>query len=297
LRQTGGQASTGPHVRADRPHTLIPNSPHEPMAPNHSPLGLPLGADGIPVLAGSPTADAMSSLRPLDAVHSRVMSLFALLTVLSVVILITMATRLISRGSLTFLDVSWMVFFASATLFLTFAEIGCLRHLRESVQPELVLLVLRDELTGLYNRRYIADRIREGISRCRRYGRRMSVLYIDLDGFKQVNDTYGHRAGDAVLQQASRRLSDSIRNEDVLARMSGDEFVALLTDTGPSEAATLAIRLRKEFEAETFQPTPEVSIDSLSFSVGVSAFPDDGETCEGLLSVADKNLYAHKASR
>lgn len=225
------------------------------------------------------------------------MSLFALLTVLSVVILVTMAARLISRGSLTFLDVSWMALFASATLLLTFAEVGCLRHLRERVQPELVSLVLRDELTGLYNRRYIADRVEEEISRCRRYGRRMSVLYIDLDGFKQVNDTHGHKAGDAVLQQASRRLSDSIRHEDVLARMSGDEFVALLPDTGPSEAAMLAIRLRREFEAETFQPTPEVSIDSLSFSVGVSAFPDDSETCAGLLKVADKNLYAHKASR
>ena len=225
------------------------------------------------------------------------MSLFALLTVLSVVILITMAARLISRGSLTFLDVSWMVLFASATLLLTFAEVGCLRHLRERVQPELVSLVLRDELTGVYNRRYITDRIQEEISRCRRYSRRMSVLYIDLDGFKQVNDTHGHKAGDAVLQQASRRLSDSIRHEDVLARMSGDEFVALLPDTGPSEAAMLAIRLQREFEAEPFQPTPEVSIDSLSFSVGVSAFPDDSESCEGLLKVADKNLYAHKASR
>lgn len=242
-------------------------------------------------------AEQMVRLQPLEYFHARVQWLFALLTILSVVILVTMGVRIVSSATLQYVDVGWMCLFAIATVTLTFAEISCLRSIRTSVRPQLESLVLRDELTGLYNRRYMTDRLDKEISLCRRHGRRFSVIYLDLDGFKQVNDRFGHSAGDRVLREVGDWLKVNVRFEDLPARMSGDEFVVLLPDTGPSDAANLVIRLDSRFRAESFQVPTGEAIDFLSFSAGVAAFPGDGETSSDLLSAADKGMYAHKNSK
>jgi diguanylate cyclase (GGDEF)-like protein len=242
-------------------------------------------------------AEQTVRLQPLDAVHSRVRLLFALLTVLSLVILITMGARLADQATVHYLDVGWMSFFAVATVALTLAEISCLRSIRTNVQPQLASLVLRDEITGLYNRRYICERIDREISFGRRHGRVFSVLYIDLDGFKQVNDRYGHESGDRVLRLVGQWIENSVRREDVVARMGGDEFVVLLPDTSPSDAANLVIRLDTRFKAQSFQlPNGEETV-SLAFSAGIAAFPTDGETSAAVISVADRNMYAHKNAK
>lgn len=236
-------------------------------------------------------------LRPLEYVHARVQWLFALLTILSIVILVTMGVRIVSSATLQYVDVGWMCLFAVATVTLTFAEISCLRSIRTSVGPQLESLVLRDELTGLYNRRYMTDRLDKEISLCRRYGRRFSLFYLDLDGFKQVNDRFGHDAGDKVLREVGGWLRANVRGEDIPARLGGDEFVVLLPDTGPSDAANLVIRLDARFRSESFRvPTGEAA-ESLSFSVGVAAFPGDGETNSDILSAADKCMFEHKTSK
>jgi len=236
-------------------------------------------------------------LQPLEFVHARVLWLFSLLTVLSIVILVTMGVRIVSSATLQYTDVGWMGLFAVATVTLTFAEISCLRSIRTSVRPQLESMVLRDELTGLYNRRYMTDRLDKEISLCRRCGRHFSVLYLDLDGFKQVNDTHGHEAGDKILQDFAGWLQASVRFEDIAARMGGDEFVVLLPDTCPSDAANLVIRLDTQFRSESFQAPTGETIDSLSFSTGVAAFPSDGETSWDMLSAADKGMYEHKATK
>jgi len=242
-------------------------------------------------------AEQTVRLQPLEYVHARVQWLFALLTILSIVILITMGIRIVSSETLQFVDVGWMSFFGIATLTLTFAEISCLRSIKTSVRPQLESLVLRDELTGLYNRRYMTDRLDKEISLCRRHGRCFCAIYIDLDGFKQVNDRFGHDAGDKILRDVGNWLLANVRFEDVAARMSGDEFVVLLPDTGPSDAANLVIRLDGRFRAESFQVPTGESTDFLAFSAGVAAFPGDGETSADILSAADKGMYAHKNSK
>jgi diguanylate cyclase (GGDEF)-like protein len=158
-------------------------------------------------------------------------------------------------------------------------------------------LVLRDELTSLFNRRYMADRIDEEINRSRRHHRRFAMVYLDLDGFKQVNDQWGHDAGDTVLRQAARCLRENIRREDILSRLGGDEFLALLPDTSPSEALNLVIRLHTTFSREVFLAPSGMPVGELSFSAGVAYFPDDGKDRESLMAVADKNMYEHKLSR
>jgi len=243
------------------------------------------------------SAEQSERLQPLDTVHSRVRLLFALLTVLSVVILTTMGVRLADREAVHYLDVGWMSFFATATVVLTLAEISCLRSIRTNIQPQLASLVLRDEVTGLYNRRYIVERIDREISLCRRHGRRFSVIYTDMDGFKQVNDRYGHDSGDHILRQVGRWLEDSVRHEDIAGRMGGDEFVVLLPDTSPSDAANLVIRLDTKFRAQPFRLPNGEETGFLAFSAGIAAYPGDGETSGEVLSVADRNMYAHKKSK
>jgi len=236
-------------------------------------------------------------LQPIDSVHARVRWLFGLLTVLSVVILVTMGVRIASSAALKYVDVGWMCFFGVATVTLTLAEISCLRSIKTSVRPQLVSLVLRDELTGLYNRRYMTDRLDKEISLCRRHGRRFTVIYIDLDGFKQVNDRSGHAAGDRVLRDVGAWLCASVRFEDTVARMGGDEFVVLLPDMGPTDAASLVVRLDGRFRSESFQVPTGEEVDFLSFSAGVATFPGDGETSADLVSAADKSMYDHKNSK
>jgi len=242
-------------------------------------------------------AEQMVRLRPLEYVHARILRLFALLTILSIVILVTMGGRVVSSATLQYVDVGWMAFFALATVTLTCAEISCLRSIRTRVRPQLESLVLRDELTGLYNRRYLTDRLDKEARLCRRHGRRFSVIYLDLDGFKQVNDCFGHDAGDKILRDVGDWLRANVRFEDIAARMGGDEFVVLLPDTGPSDAANLATCLDGRFRSESFQVPTGEEVEFLSFSAGVAAFPGDGETSAGLLSAADKSMYAHKNSK
>jgi diguanylate cyclase (GGDEF)-like protein len=242
------------------------------------------------------TSELAVHLHPIHQIHSQVRSLFGLLTVLSVVLLVTIGSRLISQESMRILDVMWMACFALACLVITVAEIHCLRYIRESARPQMASLVLRDELTSLFNRRYMADRLDEEITRSRRHHRRFAVVYFDLNGFKQVNDQWGHDVGDEVLRQAAQCLRDNMRREDILCRLGGDEFLALLPDTSPSEALNLVIRLHTTFSKEAFKTPSGQPVGELSFSAGVAYFPDDGKDRETLVSVADRNMYEHKLS-
>ena len=257
------------------------------------------GPDSPPPSRDGTVSDhSADHLRPLDDIHLRVKWLFVLLTFLSVIILATMAVRLITKSEpIQSVDLGWMCLFAVATISLTLAEITCLRYIRTQVRPHMVSLVLRDEVTGLFNRRYMNDRIDEEISRSRRHDRRFAVIYVDLDGFKSVNDRHGHEAGDHVLREAARFLADNIRREDIIARIGGDEFLALLPDTKSSDAANLVIRLHTGFAAQPFATPTGEPVDALSFSAGVASFPDDADTRPALQAVADKNMYAHKLAK
>jgi diguanylate cyclase (GGDEF)-like protein len=147
---------------------------------------------------------------------------------------------------------------------------------------------LTDELTKLPNRRALAQRFLQEMQRARRHQKAISFLMIDLDHFKQVNDTYGHLNGDAVLAELASILRSGLRESDVCARYGGEEFGLILTETTESGARTLAERIRTKVAAATFPGGLKLTI-----SVGVAA-TDEPALFTSLMEKADQALYAAK---
>jgi diguanylate cyclase (GGDEF)-like protein len=158
---------------------------------------------------------------------------------------------------------------------------------------EATRLSLTDGLTGLWNRRHLALRIEAELSRAVRFAEPFSVLCCDLDGFKPVNDTLGHQAGDTVLIETARRLTDATREVDIVARPGGDEFTLLLPKTGVAGALRLADKIRTAVGERPFE-LDCTSVD-VSVSIGVAAYPEHGSSGKELLAAADGALYRAKA--
>lgn len=155
-------------------------------------------------------------------------------------------------------------------------------------------LALNDPLTGLANRRLLADRLAMALVHARRNKSAMAVVYLDLDGFKQINDTLGHGVGDTLLKMVAERLLAAVRAEDTVARLGGDEFIlALWHVSGIDYAAAVASRA---IEAVSQPYDIEGQTVSITVSAGVSLYPDHGDDAEMLLKSADLALYEAKAA-
>lgn len=152
-----------------------------------------------------------------------------------------------------------------------------------------------DRLTGLANRHYFEDHFSRALASCQRRGEIMALLYIDLNDFKPINDTYGHQVGDAMLATASAIIMQSIRADDVAARFGGDEFVVLLQHVNyPEDAKNVVNRLTTLLEEVEYIEGHNVT---LSASIGVSVFPADGNDFDQLIKVADHKMYDAKRKR
>ncbi|HEU0101526.1 MAG TPA: diguanylate cyclase [Mycobacteriales bacterium] len=169
---------------------------------------------------------------------------------------------------------------------------------RKALQAELVQRALHDSLTGLPNRALLLDRIGHALDRGRRGPSPTCVFFLDLDGFKAVNDTYGHAAGDAVLQQLAQRLTALLRSGDTAARIGGDEFVVLCEDTDVTRADLIVQRLREAASSPFLLDGQRVT---LSATVGVSTSRTAGgpepDEAEALLHRADLAMYDAKRLR
>jgi diguanylate cyclase (GGDEF)-like protein len=154
----------------------------------------------------------------------------------------------------------------------------------------------RDPLTGFYNHRYLHERFGEEVVRAQRARQPLSVLMLDLDDFKLVNDTFGHLFGDRVLAWTAELIRSTLRASDIPARYGGDEFAILLPDTGPAAAASAAERIRRAFAAAAFEDGARSPVP-VSVAVGAATFPDDGRSATELIAAADGRLYAEKRSR
>jgi len=153
-------------------------------------------------------------------------------------------------------------------------------------------LAEHDSLTGLPNRLLFNDRVGQAISLARRHGGRVAVLFLDLDGFKHINDSLGHAAGDEFLKSVARRLLNSVRTPDTVSRQGGDEFVLLLQDVqGPEDAAATA---RRVLQAVAEVHLADHSALHVTASIGVSLYPDDGLDVETLIKNADIAMYQAK---
>ncbi|WBS05404.1 diguanylate cyclase [Pseudoduganella sp. SL102] len=155
-------------------------------------------------------------------------------------------------------------------------------------------LALHDPLTGLPNRRLLEDRIETTVQHALRHQRKAAVMYLDLDGFKPINDTHGHAYGDEILKLVAQRLVGSSRKEDTVARVGGDEFVIVLGDvSGLNDAREPASKLI-DVVSEPYQVNG-VTL-RLSTSIGIALFPDDAESVGDLIHAADNALYDAKRS-
>ena len=164
----------------------------------------------------------------------------------------------------------------------------------KQAQERIYFLAHYDALTELPNRRLLADRAAQAMAAAQRNSARLAVLFLDLDRFKQVNDTLGHLAGDLLLQAVAERLRKCVREADTLARLGGDEFVVMLPDAATPDAAARVARKCIETLAPPFNlEGHEISI---SPSIGVSLYPDDGDHLELLLKNADAAMYRAKAA-
>jgi diguanylate cyclase (GGDEF)-like protein len=165
----------------------------------------------------------------------------------------------------------------------------------ELLHAQLREQVLRDALTGLYNRRYLFEVGPGLLELARRNGQTLAVALLDLDHFKSLNDTYGHAAGDAMLQRFATLLQSQLRRSDVLCRYGGEEFVVVMPDVDLDAAATTITRVLEEFHAEHLEFRRQ-RLNGGTFSAGVAVFPSNGNQLEQLLGRADKALYRAKAA-
>jgi diguanylate cyclase (GGDEF)-like protein len=173
-------------------------------------------------------------------------------------------------------------------LFVLAGLVAFLREELEARQRELEGQASRDPLTGLGNRRLLAERLPYEIARHVRAGRRLAVLTLDLDRFKAVNDLLGHPAGDRLLQDVGMALGSALRRDDTLIRQGGDEFCIVAPETGAPEAAALAGRIQAALGRLRTLETP------VTAGVGWAVFPDDGSTPEALVEVADERQRGAK---
>jgi two-component system, cell cycle response regulator len=151
-----------------------------------------------------------------------------------------------------------------------------------------------DRLTGLLNRGYFDERIEEEASRARRYGRPLTVALIDLDRFKQFNDTFGHAAGDDALRTLANVLKLSVRRSDIVARYGGEEFVVLFPETSPHEAIEKLETIRERVATLRIPIARRTVPAQVTLSAGVASWPEDGSAVDEVLFIADERLFAAK---
>ena len=159
-------------------------------------------------------------------------------------------------------------------------------------EAELHCIAYYDLLTGVPNRRLLSDRLEQAISRARRNGKAVAICYLDIDGFKLINDHYGHAAGDRLLVAITTRLKEMLRAEDTLARQGGDEFVLLLNDLTQTEE--IHFILDRVLTAVSLPTLVEGSLLGLTASMGVTLYPQDDSDAETLLRHADHAMYLAK---
>jgi len=165
----------------------------------------------------------------------------------------------------------------------------------EGLSESLRHLAYHDNLTGLYNHRYFHEQLRYEFERACRYKHHLSVAMLDVNRFKEINDHYGHLAGDEVLSFLGRLVGESVRSTDVAARYGGDEFALILPETDAVAAAAVVEKLKDAVSRRRVWGSDNLEGMTLEVAAGVATFPEDATGAEELLLQADRALYASKA--
>jgi len=150
-----------------------------------------------------------------------------------------------------------------------------------------------DGMTNLLNREYFFQRVTERVYEAKRYGEHFAIVFIDLDGFKEINDTYGHHYGDELLKTTAARIQQTVRKCDLVARLGGDEFAVILQEINDDQINIFAKRLLDQIEKDILIENCDARITA---SVGISLFPEHGELADALVKAADTAMYQSKNS-
>jgi diguanylate cyclase (GGDEF)-like protein len=234
-------------------------------------------------------------LQELHSLHANLRFVFVLLLILTLTILAYMAVRLLLLPNPPKdFELGTLCFFAVACIVLPIGQLQCLRRMRHDTREKIEMMTFVDELTGVYNYRYLEQRLTEEIQRAKRHGSPVSCIYIDFDNFKMINDTYGHETGNIVLQRVSQTARSSARGEDFVGRLGGDEFLIVLPQTDNAGALITAERVKKKLDAMELVASNGDRIDFLSFSMGVASYPSSAQSKDDLIRAADEAMYRAK---
>jgi len=165
---------------------------------------------------------------------------------------------------------------------------------RAMLHEQAATLGVMDELTKLYNARYLEQALDREVRRCRRYGSIMALIFLDLDRFKTINDRYGHLLGSQCLAEVARIMASNVRDVDILARYGGDEFVVILPETTVATARMVAERLHAGISTHVFLKDAGIKAH-LSASIGIAGLPDHAKTKDDLVRKADEAMYQAKS--
>jgi len=164
----------------------------------------------------------------------------------------------------------------------------------DHLNKEFREMAIRDGLTGLFNHRYAKERLADEFDRAARFGRDLTVLFMDLDHFKFFNDTHGHQAGDEILQILAGLMTEAIRESDTLARWGGEEFIVIAPETGEEEGCLIAERIRTAVANHHFPNADQQPLGVVSLSIGVASRSEGMEAPDKLLRRADDAVYDAK---
>jgi diguanylate cyclase (GGDEF)-like protein len=176
-------------------------------------------------------------------------------------------------------------------LVLTLADHAAIAIENATLYRQVELAAITDDLTKLYNSRYLHRFLIQELQRSKREGFKTSILLLDLDNFKQVNDTYGHLVGSQTLVEVGQIMKSKVREKDVVGRFGGDEFIIILPETESEQAVAIAERIRQAIEDLKVLRDFDVDISALSVSIGVATYPDHGLEEEELIQKADQAMY------
>jgi diguanylate cyclase (GGDEF)-like protein len=184
--------------------------------------------------------------------------------------------------------------YAAGGLLPVVSTIGFLLMCTEFNQRELARAASLDYLTGICNRRAIEDLATRSIAAARRHGVPMAIMIVDVDHFKRINDEFGHQAGDVALVETVKRIRDSLRSEDLVGRLGGEEFVAVMPSTDAASALAAAERMRSSFADEKMKIGDQELL--ITVSIGVAVLDAQDQVYSHLLRRADRAMYAAKTA-
>jgi len=215
----------------------------------------------------------------------------------AIIILVTAFLVYNSLGDLIPHYWSWIGFrtFERSILTIGFLIILLIALSGLAASEKLSILAIRDGLTGLYNQAYIQARLQEELYRSERYKSPLSLLMIDVDDFKAVNDIHGHVIGDQVLKAFGGLLQDLLRHSDIVGRYGGEEFLVVMPQTGCLDAASAAERMRRNVSQFPFRGGPDRQLDiRLTISIGVFSSPNENQAASDVVHLADAALRQAK---